>query len=181
MKEKIIANKTIIMLIASIVAAALLVPSFITYFGLNLTANVIVNLVQAGLILATALALVFLLVYKKELTFQTMLIPVVLFASSQILNYVYNIIEFDNWASIYYLAIYTSILILYIISMVNQNKYLLYALYILLLVAIVIQLLGVFAGGMVATASFIMLVLFVINIYLLSNGKEKIEQWKNHH
>ena len=176
MKEKIVANKSIIMLIASIVAAALLVPTFIGYFGARVTANTLLELIEDGLLLFSALVLVFLLAYKKELTLNTLLIPVVLITSSLMLGSIYSIIEYDSWISIYYLAIYGSILILYIIAMINPIKYIKYALYVLLLIVIVMALLGVFGGNMISTARVIIFVIITINFYLLTNGKEKVEQ-----
>ena len=122
MKEKLIQNKNIIIVVASIVAAALLVPGFISLLGNQISDATILSFIQYGLYLATSLLLIFYVVTKKEITLKLLLIPLLLFEAAAITMNVYSLVVNNSWSSIFYLALYASVLITFVIYLCNPSK-----------------------------------------------------------
>ncbi len=173
MKEKVIQNKGIIILIASIVSAALLVPSFISFFGDVINDILVIRLVSYSLLLLASLSFVYYFIAKKEIDLKALILPVALFESAGILTEVFNIVKYNSWSSIYYAALYTAVLILFIIYLIKQNKILKIALYILLLICMVFNLLNTFTGSNIEFSRFILNLIFVGTLYLIPEGGEK--------
>ncbi len=170
MKEKIIKNKNVVILIASIVASALLVPSFISLFGNQLSDNSIVFLIVYALYLLANGAFIFFVVTKKELSVKTLLIPVVLFESAHILSNVYSLIGNNSWSSIFYLALYAGLLITYIVYMLKPNDKIIIAIFILLLICAAFSLVGLFQGSTISFSGLITYLLIAGIFYTITQG-----------
>ena len=173
MKEKVIQNKGIIILIASIVSAALLVPSFIAFFGEVINDVLVVRLVCYCLLLLASLTFVYYFIAKKEIDLKALILPVALFESAGILSGVFNIVKYNSWSSIYYAALFAAVLILFVIYLIKQAKMLKIALYILLLICMVFNLLDTFTGNNVEFSRFILNLIFIGTLYLIPEGGEK--------
>lgn len=173
MKEKFIENKRIVLLIASVVAAALFVPAFISFFGDAITDRSIVFIIMYGLLLATDLVFVFYTFNKKEITTKALFIPILLFESAGILRYVYDVLTNDSWSSIFFIALYAGLLITYIFYMINNNEKLKIALYILILICLCFNLVAAFAGSIVELSMIITNLIFISSLYFIPKGGEQ--------
>lgn len=173
MKEKLIQNKNIIIFVASIVASALLVPGFISLLGNQMGDVTILSFIQYGLFIATSLLFIFYVVTKKELTLKSLLIPLILFETASIIMNVYGIVMNNSWVNIFYLALYASVLITFIIYLFKPSKYLKYAILILFLICICFNLSGLFGGSLMDFSRFITNLLFCSIFYLICEGGNK--------
>lgn len=172
MKDKLVQNKNIIILVAEIVAAALLVPGFISLLGNQVNDSAVFNFIQYGLYIATSLLLIFYVVTKKEITLKALIAPLILFVAAQMVNNVYNLILNNSWSSIFYLALYASVLITFIIYVMKPAKNLKYAVMILFLVCIAFNLSGLFNGSLIDFSRLITNLIFCSILYLEKGGNE---------
>ena len=173
MKEKVIQNKRIIVLIASIVSIALLVPSFISFFGSPINDVSIISVTIYILLLLSALAFVLYYITKKDIDKKTLIAPIALFEAAGLVGTISNIVRNNSWSAIYYAALYASILILYLIYYFKGTKILKIALYILILICIVFNLLDVFNGNNVEFSRLILNLIFIGSIYFIPEGGEQ--------
>lgn len=176
MKEKVIHNKGIIILIASIVSAALLVPSFISFFGDEINDINVVRLVYYILLLLSGLFFVYYFIAKKEIDLKLLIAPVITFESAGILTNVFDIIKYNSWSAIYFAALYAATLVLFIIYLINKAKMIKIALYVLLLICLAFNLVNVFAGSTVELSRLIINLILIGSLYLIPEGGE--QKWK---
>ncbi len=166
MIQKIENNKHIIMFVLSIISAALVIPNLLGYiFQNNFTDNIIFELVAIGLMLATVA--VFLLISLKKANADNKVLALIaafLYGSSLTSN-IYNVIN-NNWNSIYYLALYAAVIIVFAVTLFCNSKYVKYALYILMLVILCYNLINVFGGNYFSGAR---LIIGLMLLYLKVN------------
>ena len=170
MREKIIEKKNIIILVASIVAGALLIPSFISLFSNNLNDIAIITLIAYGGYLATALLFIYYVCAKKEITLKALILPIIIFEAASALTSVYNLIVNSSWSSIFYIALYLSVIIVSLIYLGKKCDKLKYAIYILLLVCIAFNLASVFNGSTIGLSCLIINLVITGIFYLNSLG-----------
>ena len=173
MKEKVIQNKGIITLIAAIVSAALLVPSFISFFGDEINDVNVVRLVIYCLILTTDLLFICYYVAKKEFDLKALIAPVIIFYGAGITSNIFDTIKYNSWTAVFYAALYAAVLILYLIYYFNTSKNINIALYVLLLICIVFNVLGVFTGSAIECSRLIINLIIIGNLYLIPQGGDK--------
>ena len=173
MKEKVIQNKRIIILIASIVSIALLVPSFISFFGNPINDGSIINVIIYILLLLSGLIFVLYYITKKDIDKKTLIAPIAVFEAAGLVGSIYSIIRNNSWSAVYFAALYASVLILYLIYYFKGAKILKIALYILLLICIVFNLLDVFNGNNVEFSRLILNLIFIGSLYFIPEGGEQ--------
>lgn len=173
MKEKVIQNKRIIILIASIVSAALLVPSFINFFGNPANDVAIILVITYALLALTNLVFIIYFITKKDIDLKALIIPFILFTAAGMLEPIFGIIQADSWSSIFFLALYASVLILFLIYYFNNNKMIKIALYILSLICMAFSLLDVFGSSNVELSRLITNLILIGSIYFIPEGGEQ--------
>lgn len=175
MIEKIVKNKSVIAIILSILAMALVAPDIINTFNQSINDSW-PTLVLYGTVVVSAVFILILGLTKKEFGIKSLLLPVIFLYSGTIINLVRNIIEFNTWSSVYYLALYSALLIAYILLMLNNNKTLKYVLYVLFLIVLCMSLLAVFNGSQTGLARFVLGLIIIGNVYLELDYKKKEEE-----
>ena len=177
MLEKILKNKELIAKILCIVAIALVLPELISMFNQNFTDNIYSLLLYASYI-GSALYLLILLLRKKELTVKSMIIAVILLFAGLVVTQINNLVEFNNWATVYYIALYALTIIFYLIFAFNNNEKIKIIVYLLFLIVLAFNLTSVFSGSTIGFARLILGLIILTNLYLNSN-KEKEEEKLN--
>ena len=177
MLEKILKNKELIAKILCIVAIALVLPELISMFNQNFTDNIYSLLLYASYI-GSALYLLILLLRKKELTVKSMIIAVILLFAGLVVTQINNLVEFNNWATVYYIALYALTIIFYLIFAFNNNEKIKIIVYLLFLIVLAFNLTSVFGGSTIGFARLILGLIILTNLYLNSN-KEKEEEKLN--
>ena len=173
MKEKFIENKRVILLIASIVAAALLVPTFISFFGNAINDRTVINMIIYLALLAADLVFLFYAFKQKEINSKLLLIPVILITSAGLLENIYAIITNNDWSAIFFAALYAGILVVYIIYMSNNCDKLKIALYILLLICMCFNLTAAFSRSTVEMSKLITNLICITCLYFIPKGGEQ--------
>lgn len=173
MKQKIIDNQNVILVIASIVAAALVVPSIIGLFGNQLNAASIIYLIVYGLYVATNAVILYLAFKKKDFSLKLLLIPVILFEGASLIPQIYTLINNNTWSTIFYIALYASVLIVYIVNCVKENCKLKIAFYILLLICAAFNLVGLFGGSTIEFSRLLTNLMICGIFYLITKGENE--------
>jgi len=173
MKDKLIQNKNIIILIAAIVACALLVPSFIGILGNEITSQSVTSLVISVATLLANLFFIFCFITKKDINKKLLIIPIAIFEGALLVGQIYSIIQYNSWSSIYYAALYAAVIIIYVIYFFKSNSILKITLYILFAICMAFDLLNVFQGSNVDFSRLITNLIFIGNLYLISEEGEQ--------
>jgi hypothetical protein len=174
MKQKLLDNKNIIILIASIVACALLAPTFISFFGDTINDRSIVSIIMYAAYAAANLIIIIFVISKKELSLLTLMIPLIVFESAGLLNNIYSLIKNNSWVGLYYCALYFSIILCYIIYYFNRNEKLRIAILILFLICIAFNVVGVFGGSNISLCVLITNLLLTGIFYSITSGGESL-------
>lgn len=179
MVNKIISNKNIIAEILSVLAIALFIPEIINLFNQDIQ-DVVFTLILYSTAILSAVYILVMLLTKKELTLKALIIPVILLFSGIVANNLRNVIEFNSWSSVYYTALYTAAIIAYLLLAFNSSKkeYKI-AVYILFLIILATNLLGVFNGSTISLARLIIGLIIIGNVYLDLNNKEEANNENN--
>lgn len=176
MIEKIVKNKNVIAIILSILAMALVAPEIINLFNQDINDSW-VSLVLNGTVVLSAVFILILALSKKEFGIKSLLLPVIFLYSGSIINSVRNIIDFNSWSSVYYLALYGALVVAYILLMLNNNKTLKYVVYMLFIIVLSLNLLAVFNGSATGLARFVLGLIIVGNVYLeLGCNKKEVKE-----
>ena len=170
MKQKLLENKNIIILIASIVSCALLVPTFISFFGDRINDRSIISIIMYAALAATNLIMIFYVISKRELSLLALLIPLIVFESAGLLNNIYSLIKNNSWVGLFYCALYVSIILCYIIYYFNKNEKLRIAILILFLICIAFNVVGVFGGSAISLSTLITNLLLTGVFYIITSG-----------
>lgn len=175
MVNKIVANKNIIAEILCILAIAMFVPEIINLFGQNFE-DVVFTLILHTTAILSAIYLLVMLLTKKELTNKALIIAVILLFVGPALSNVRNLIDFNSWSSVYYIALYSAAIIFTILLAFNDKKEIKYVVYLLFLVILSLNLLGVFGGSAISLARLVIGLIIIGNIYLNLNNKVEEKQ-----
>lgn len=167
MIEKIKNNIKYIMFLAAFVSIGLVIPSIFGLFSSEITDTSIISLLYyAGIILTN----IFILIMANKKTEEiNITIPLLLICIAKIISYVNGIMN-NQYINLVYICLYLSILIL---QFIKCNKKVLFALYILLALAISFTILNVFTGSQLGLASLICLSMIFLIIYLQKGKGEE--------
>ena len=173
MVNKIVSNKNIIAEILSVLAIALFIPEIINLFNQDFR-DVVFTLILYSTAILSAVYILVLLLTKKELTLKALIIPVILLFGGIIANCLRSVIENNSWSSVYYTALYSAAIIAYLLLAFNENrKEFKILVYILFLIILATNLLGVFSGSSISLARLIVGLIIIGNVYLSLNNKEE--------
>lgn len=173
MVNKIVSNKNIIAEILCVLAIALFIPEIINLFSRDFR-DVVFTLILYSTAILSAVYILVLLLTKKELSLKALIIPVILLFGGIAVNNVRNVIEFNSWADVYYAALYSIVIIAYLLLTTNENKKeFKIVVYILFLIILASNLLGVFNGSSISLARLIVGLIIIGNVYLSLNNKEE--------
>lgn len=176
MISKIITNKIIIAKILCVLAIALFVPEVIALFGQDFQASVY-SLIYHSTAILSAVIILILLFTKKELSNKALIIPVALLFGGHLLNNIRNMIDYNSWSYPYYIALYGAAILFFVLLAFNNKKEIRYITYLLFLVILAFNLLGVFGGSSVSLGRLIIGLIIIGNVYLnLDNEGEKINE-----
>ena len=176
MINKIVANKNIIAKVLSILAIAMFVPEIINLFSRDFDA-VIFTLILHSTAILSAIYILVMLCTNKELSVKSLIIPVCLLFAGPLASNINNLIAANSWSSVYYIALYGTAIVLYILLAFNENKKIKYAVYILFLIILSLNLLGVFGASAVSLGRLIIGLIIIGNVYL--NLDNKVEDSNN--
>lgn len=167
MIEKIKNNIKYIMFLAAFVSIGLVIPSIFGLFSSEITDTSIISLLYyAGIILTNIFILI---MANKKIEEINITIPLLLICIAKIISYVNGIMN-NQYINLVYIGLYLSILIL---QFIKCNKKALFALYILLALAISFTILNVFTGSQLGLASLICLSMIFLIIYLQKGKGEE--------
>ena len=173
MVNKIVSSKNIIAEILCVLAIALFIPEIINLFNQDFR-DVVFTLILYSTAILSAVYILVLLLTKKELTIKALILPVILLFGGVAANSLRSVIEFNSWANVYYTALYIAAIIAYVLLAFNENKKeFQIVVYILFLIILATNLLGVFGGGAMSLARFIIGLIIIGNVYLCLNNKEE--------
>jgi hypothetical protein len=173
MVNKIVSSKNIIAEILCVLAIALFIPEIINLFNQDFR-DVVFTLILYSTAILSAVYILVLLLTKKELTLKALILPVILLFGGVAANSLRNVIEFNSWSSVYYTALYIAAIIAYFLLAFNENKKeFQIVVYILFLIILATNLLGVFGGGAMSLARLIIGLIIIGNVYLNLNNKEE--------
>ena len=173
MVNKIVSNKNIIAEILCVLAIALFIPEIINLFSRDFR-DVVFTLILYSTAILSAVYILVLLLTKKELTLKALILPVVLLFGGVAANNLRNVIEANSWSSVYYTALYIAAIIAYFLLTFNENKKeFQIVVYILFLIILATNLLGVFGGGAMSLARLTIGLIIIGNVYLNLNNKEE--------
>ena len=175
MEERVVKNRLLISVFLSVVAIGLVIPSLLDFVDSGITSNNSVQLIYRGMIIASAVVLVVLGFIKKDITKKNLILPVILlYGASAFINgyYLYNN---DGLDYIYYIALYSAVIILYVLYIFKDNIKIKYALLIVITIILCFNVLGVLAGGTLALAQLLLSSIFILNVYSLKEEKQNEE------
>ena len=175
MIDKIKSNKKIIFIILAIVSCACIIPSIFAILGNDINDSSITTLVYYLCLIIANLLIIFFVFTKNELDLKLQLIPLVIAFGGIIVINVFNMIKYDSYSTIYYIAIYAAAIIVYLLYISKLEK-LKYALYVLLAIILVFQIASALSGSLFGIGILILVSIFAINLFLQNQEKgEKTE------
>ena len=177
MLQKFIKNKDLVTIIASIVGIALVAPDIIGLLGQEITTYVYHLVLYATLVCALVYVLVYALL-NKELDNKSLICPLSLLYAGPIVVSLYNILEAEAYSNIYYLALYTFAIVIFILFVIYKKTKLKIAVYVTISIILAFNLVSVFTGSANSLARLIMGLLIVFNLHV-NSSKEKKEESKN--
>ena len=175
MVDKIKSNKKIIFITLAIVSCACILPSIFALFASQITDNSIISLIYYLCFVLANGAIILFMTTKNELDLKLQFIPLVIAFGGIIVLNIYNIIAFESYTYVYYIAVYLATIIVYLMYMTKLEK-LKYALYVLLAIILVFNIASTLGGSLLGLGTTILVSMFIINLFLTNQEKgEKTE------
>ena len=178
MINKIVTNKIIIAKVLLILAIALFVPEIINLFSQDFE-DVVFTLILHSTAILSAIYLLVMLFTNKELSVKALVSPACLLFVGPATSNVRNLIDYNTWSSVYYIALYGAAIVAFILLAFCDNKKIKYVVYMLFLVILTLNLLGVFNGSAISLARLIIGLIIIGNVYLNLNNKVEDENNEN--